>query len=97
MKTPYWLKPFEHPLGGRWWKSGPTQLVTHLSTDDGKLHMSVSHPDRYPTWDEIITIWRWLAGTEVEGVIVLPRGQDYVNFHNNCFHVWESACGREAR
>ena len=81
--------------GGELWVSGPLRLSVITSVDDGFLHISIAHPERYPTWDEILTVWRWYAGPDVEGVMVLARAGDYVNFHKNCFHVWQSKCGEE--
>jgi hypothetical protein len=95
---PFWLKSFENPglvVGGQWYRSGPMRLTVCFSIDDGSLHMSISHPERYPTWDEIVIVWQWKAGPDIEGVIVVPRANQYVNLHRNCFHVWQSRCGEE--
>jgi hypothetical protein len=66
-------------------------MVTAIvSRDAGYWHVSVAHPRRYPTWDEIYTAWYDLvpgAGSEFEGAIILPRRSEYVNAHRNCFHV----------
>lgn len=67
------------------------------SIDDGSLHVSIAHSQRYPTWDEILTVRAWAFPDDTEVVMVLARKEDYVNVHNNCFHLWQSACGREGR
>ncbi len=67
------------------------------SIDDGSAHVSFSHSNRYPTWDEILEIRAWAFPEEMEVVMVLARKSEYVNIHPNCFHLWESACGREGR
>lgn len=67
------------------------------SVDDGALHVSISHSHRYPTWDEIRAVRDWAFPEETEVVMVLARKSEYVNLHPNCFHLWESACGREGR
>ncbi len=77
------------------WISRLRRLSVITSVDQGFLHVSIAHPERYPEWDEIFKVWRWYAGPYVEGVIVLAREADYVNLHKNCFHVWQSRCGRE--
>lgn len=51
-------------------------------------HISVSHPTRYPTWDELVAVKRAFA-PNLELAIYLPRDEDYVNVHENCFHMWE--------
>lgn len=80
-------KQLNHPLGGVWYHWGEVRAC--VTKDDGYWHLSVSHPRRYPTWDEIYTAWYDLipdAG-QVEGAIILPRKSEYVNLHPNCFHV----------
>lgn len=51
-------------------------------------HTSVSHPSRYPTWDELSEIKRLVHG-DVLVVQVLPPRSHYTNVHKNCFHLWE--------
>ena len=67
------------------------------SIDSGAVHVSIAHSQRYPTWDEILAVRAWAFPPETEVVMVLARASEYVNLHNNCFHLWESACGREGR
>lgn len=56
----------------------------------GKLkHVSISKPDRYPTWDEIIAIKLLLFGDRKDAMMVMPKREDYVNVHKFCFHIWE--------
>ena len=73
------------------------ELACIVSHDQGAMHASLSHRERYPTWDEIKAIREWVFPNDVEVVMVLPRAEDYVNLHPNCFHLWESACGKEGR
>lgn len=54
-------------------------------------HMSISHPDRYPTWDEVAKAWYELvpdADNRV-GAMILPKREDYISIHNYCFQVHE--------
>lgn len=70
--------------------------ITVLATDDdGRLHVSISHPSRYPTWDEIVEVRAWAFEPEVEVVMVLARESEYVNDHPFAFHLLESKCGEE--
>jgi hypothetical protein len=61
-----------------------------------RWHISVAHPHRYPTWDEIKTAIYDIPAIE------LPKGRtfaqllggpvrdgDWVNAHENCFHFYE--------
>lgn len=54
-------------------------------------HVSIAHPKRYPTWDELAKAW-------YEGVpdaktrracMVLPPAEEYINLHNFCLQVHE--------
>lgn len=59
---------------------------------DGKLrvHISVSCPDRYPSWDELVAVKRAFA-EHLTMAIYFPPEAEYVNVHENCFHLWESS------
>src|SRR5215469_17477875 len=75
-------KQIRHPHPGNWYVWG--EVGACVTKDDGFWHLSVSHPRRYPTWDEIYTAWYDLvpgAGSEFEGGIILPRKTEYVNLH----------------
>jgi len=92
-------KPCTVP-GGRLWlahsgKHGRISVI--VSIDSDALHVSIAHSNRYPTWDEILAVRAWAYADDTEVVMVLARKEEYVNVHNNCFHLWESACGREGR
>ena len=52
-------------------------------------HLSVSVPYRYPTWDEIAAARYDLVPDEVTMAMFLPPRAEYVNIHNNCFHLHE--------
>ena len=82
-----WRK-FDHPLGGDWYRWGDVSVC--VAEEGGLWHIPISVPYRYPTWDEIYTAWYDLvpgAGRDSNGAILLPRKTEYVNIHNNCFHV----------
>jgi len=55
----------------------------------GGWHLSISHPDRYPTWDEIYAARYQLLPINATFVMYLPPPSEYVNVHENCFHLWE--------
>lgn len=60
-----------------------------VSNDGGKWHISVSHPMRYPKWDEIAKARYDLVPNDAFMVMILPPREEYVNLHKNCFHLWE--------
>ena len=51
-------------------------------------HISISHPSRYPTWDEIKEARNRFMPRDRDGFMVLPKKGEYVNIHQNCFHIW---------
>ena len=62
-----------------------------LATEQNRVHLSISHPKRYPTWDEIHYIRDKLTDPSKVFVMIMPPREYYVNIHKNCFHLWE--CG----
>lgn len=71
-------------------------IVSWDHTHSGRrLHASVSHTKRYPSWEEIKRIRNWVFPDDVEVVMVFPKAGDYVNLSPNCFHLWQSACQGE--
>lgn len=52
-------------------------------------HLSISHLDRYPTWDEIAEARYDLIPNEVTMALLLPPQEKYLNIHSNCFHLWQ--------
>ena len=65
-----------------------TVLMTEESHEDTKwLHVSVSNPKRYPTWDEIHFVKDLFIGKDKDAVMILPEEKYYVNLHRNCFHL----------
>lgn len=60
----------------------------YYTVDAGKHHISISHTKRLPTWDEVKAS-RGLVPDDVTMAMLLPPGEDYINIHNFCFHLWE--------
>lgn len=52
-------------------------------------HISISHPTRYPTWEEQKDARYSLVPDSAYMVSVLPPIADYLNVHPNCFHWWQ--------
>ena len=57
--------------------------------NNGLWHLSVSHPTRYPTWDEIKNIRYKYLPNKITAALLFPPKEEYVNLHTNCFHLWE--------
>lgn len=66
-------------------------IVGHEATEYGKRwHLSISHPTRYPKWDEIKAARMRYIPQSVTMAMFLPGEANYVNIHPNCFHLWET-------
>lgn len=78
-----WVKAFDTV-------SGHSVLFSKDKTPKGVLlHISISHFERYPTWDELLEIKEQLLG-DIDAMMVMPKKIDYVNMSKNCFHIWET-------
>lgn len=62
---------------------------------DGKWkHVSISHRDRLPTWDELLMVKDAFFG-DTFVIQILPPKKNYVNVHPNCLHLWQYQDGKE--
>lgn len=52
-------------------------------------HLSISRHDRYPTWEEILEVKEKIFG-DIDVMMIMPKKSDYVNVHQNCFHLWQT-------
>jgi hypothetical protein len=62
-----------------------------------RWHLSIAHPSRYPSWDEIKTA-RYsldhLAGVTMAQLLPpVADESEWVNLHENCFHLHELSGG----
>lgn len=56
---------------------------------NGKKHLSISHPWRVVTWEEIKDArYEFIIGKRYMAMI-LPPLDEYVNLHQNCWHLHE--------
>ncbi len=70
--------------------TGLNMIYSLDQTQHGRLHhLSISRPERYPNWDEIFSAKEIIMGN-IDVMMILPRKEDYVNLHKNCFHLWET-------
>lgn len=74
-------------------------LLGHEPANGGPLrwHLTISCPDRHPTWDEVKTAKYRLTGPDVPMAMFLPPASEYVNERqDHVFQLWELLDG-EAR
>ena len=60
-----------------------------VGKEEDRWHLSISHPARYPTWDEIKEARYRFVPDNVTMAMILPPKDEYVNLHENCFHLHE--------
>ena len=65
------------------------RLIVLFGNEPPGFHMSISHPKRYPTWDEIKGARYKFCPDEYNMALLLPPRSEYVNVHKNCFHLYE--------
>lgn len=65
---------------------------------DWLWHMSMSHPKRHPTWDEIKAARYWLLSPDLTFGMLLPPPAQYVNVvaQDHTFHLWEVTDPRDS-
>ena len=83
----------------RAWQHKTSQLfvMRSLSTTEQNekwIHVSVSHPDRVPTWEEFINVRDCFVGKDIEAYQVLPALVDYVNVCKYALHFWVPIDGK---
>ena len=63
-------------------------VIISLDGDSEQVHISISHAQRYPAWDEIKAIkYHFYSGLHM--AIYIPSDPNYINFHENCLHLFE--------
>jgi hypothetical protein len=62
-----------------------------VTREDDRWHMSIAHPRRYPTWDEVATARYRAIPANTWMAMMLPPPERYVNVHSNCFQLVETA------
>lgn len=77
-----------NPPGSTSWTSN-TGCTAFVGREPGGWHVSVSHPSRVPSWDEMRTAREAMTPDEVTMAILLPPRAEYVNLHPRCLHLWE--------
>jgi len=68
---------------------GELRILVGTVPNDGGIHLSISHPRRYPTWDEIRKARYELLPGDLNFVMHLPPQGEDVDVHDNCFHLHE--------
>ncbi len=87
--TANWRLDAEYAQGAAW---KTTRSTVFLTTEfiDGELwlHMSFSHLDETPTWDELRDAKRIFMGANTKAVSVVPPSGEHYNLHPYCLHLF---------
>lgn len=60
-----------------------------VTREYGKWHLSIAHPSRHPTWNEIAEARYRILPKGITAAMLLPPLEEYVNLHSHCFQVFE--------
>lgn len=65
-----------------------------VNIEDGKYHLSVSanHPIGYYELKEVRYAF---LPNRIYAAQILPPREEFVNLHENCYHLWEVSCTSE--
>ena len=64
------------------------QVLVIASDGGGWDHVSVSTPERVPTWEEMCKIKSLFFDDEEVVMQLHPAKSQYVNYHERCLHLW---------
>lgn len=69
-------------------RPGKPPFKVIASDQEGWDHVSVSLPDRCPTWDEMCRIKAMFWDDEDTVMQLHPPKSEWVNNHSYCLHLW---------
>ncbi len=64
--------------------------VEHRSGEDRWLHVSVSREHSIPSWEDLGLVKDLFIGRDRAAVQILPKANEYVNFHKYTLHLWSN-------
>lgn len=73
--------------GSRAYSMGRCQII--VSEQAAGWHLSISRPDRLPTWEEVRDARYALVPDEATMALLLPPRAEYVNVHDFCLQLYE--------
>lgn len=69
--------------------NGPKRVLRVIaSAGDGWDHVSVSLPDRPPSWEEMEHVKRLFFRDDETAMQLHVPPADHINHHPNCLHLW---------
>ena len=88
----YTLRGLDPMTGAHIYTDGPVRILVSGPKEREQIgwHISISCPDRNPTWEEQKKARYEFCPDDVYMVQILPPKREYVNKHQFCFHWHES-------
>jgi hypothetical protein len=76
-------------FGGRYYDKASGKFLNFVfSVQGGYEHLSVSMPNKTPSWDQMCVMKDIFFEDEEETIEYHPPKSDYVNIHPHCLHMW---------
>lgn len=90
MVTPPGFRRVDYPVGFVRDRDPLYVMVSGRTEGDGRrwIHVSLSHPNRCPTWATIRLVKDALLGRNRRAIQVLAPESEWVNLHPYCLHLW---------
>lgn len=73
--------------GSRAFRMGRCNVI--VSEQAAGWHLSISRPEKLPTWEEVRDARYALVPDEATMALLLPPQAEYVNVHSNCLQLYE--------
>ncbi len=80
------VRPLLEP-GSRAYRMGRCQII--VSQQQAGWHLSISRPERLPTWEEVRDARYELVPDDATMALLLPPKTEYVNVHDYCLQLYE--------
>ena len=92
MPPPGWKLNAKAHDGARWIHTRDNRIViaSYKRYSDGKLwlHVSLSRPNRVPSYDDLVYVKRHWIGDDRKAIMVLPSKDEHVNLHPYVLHLF---------
>lgn len=60
-----------------------------VTIDAGKWHLSISHPNRLPNYNELKEARYKFLPDNIYAAQIFPPKSEFINLHPNCLHLWQ--------
>jgi hypothetical protein len=96
-----WVETRPHGIGPglaemlspvRFVRHGKSTVAFSVGRHDGQLwlHVSLGHPERLPSYMDLVEVKRIFVGRDRQAVQVFAREVEHVNIHPRVLHLWTS-------